>query len=431
MSDTDRPWPAQPPRLMTAPEGPPSPAVAYVMTHFPRLAMTFITDEVHQIEATGGRIVPIAMNSPGDADLSTATARSDRDRTMYVKARGARRLAWNATRFAVAHPMGFARLAVRAIRSGGTDPAIVGRRLVHLCEAVTVAEHARRNGVRHLHAHFGQAPATIAWFAAAIGNIDEPGQWSWSFTIHGFQDFVDEAVARLDLKARDAAFVVCISDFTKSQLCRITDPALWDRFVVLRCGIDLDAFAPRSSRPLREVPRISVVGRLSPEKGHIVLLRAVAMLRDRGVAVELEIIGGGPFEGELLAEQSRLRLDDRVVHRGELLPAAVREQLADADIFCLPSFSEGLPLSIMEAMAIGVPVVATGISGIPELAINGETALTVPPGNVQSLADALQLMITDDEMRTRLVEQASITVRRRHDLVRNVAALADRLRLVQ
>jgi glycosyltransferase involved in cell wall biosynthesis len=320
------------------------------------------------------------------------------------------------------------RLAARAIQSARSDLGLIARRLAHLGYAAATALYCRERQIHHLHAHFGLAPATIAWFACEILNFDPNAACTWSFTIHGFQDFVDEAVARLDLKAASASFVICVSDFTKSQLCRVADPLYWERFRVVRCGIDLDAFPLRKPRPMRAVPRIVILGRLSPEKGHGVLLDAVALLAREGVAVEVEIIGDGPFADAIRRQETALGIEGRVIHSGELLAEKVARRLADADIFCMASFSEGLPISLMEAMAVGVPVVTTWISGIPELAVNEVTAMTVPPGNSAALAAAIKRLVEDPELGARLVPAARAAVERMHSREDNAAQLADMFR---
>jgi glycosyltransferase involved in cell wall biosynthesis len=259
-------------------------------------------------------------------------------------------------------------------------------------------------------------------------NLSSDGRGSFSFTIHGFHDFVDESVARLDLKAEAADFVVCISDFTKSQLCRITPPSLWDRFHVIRCGVDLEQFSLRTAAPRHARPRRAMVGRLSPEKGHLVVLQAIVLLAREGVDVDLEIIGGGPFEGTLAQEARRLNLEGNVRFSGELEPHEVAARLAEADVFCMASFAEGLPVSIMEAMALGVPVVSTWISGIPELARNEVTALLVAPGNAGELARALQRLIGDAGLRDRLARAGRDAVVRDYERRENALKLVRLLR---
>lgn len=398
--------------------------VAYVMTHHPRVATTFITNEIDEMRRLGAEVVPIAMNRPGPDDLPSETSRIESTRTLYLKSAGLSGLLRSTLRVASANPVSFARLAITALRSARLDLSIAVRRLVHLAYASLAVEHCRAHGVRHLHAHFGQAPATIAWFTAEIGNFRQREKWAWSFTIHGFQDFINESDARLDLKAASASFVVCVSDFTRSQLCRVTDPLLWKRFHVVRCGIDLAEFYPRPARSMPARPRILVVARVSSEKGHVVLLHALARLRASGSAATLDIIGSGPYDAQIRAEVSRLGLRDAVHHHGELPPGDVNRHLRDADVFCLPSFSEGLPVSIMEAMAIGVPVVATAISGIPELAVHDETALTVPPANEEALEQALRRLLGDSLLAETIAAAGRVAVERLHDLHANVAQLA-------
>jgi glycosyltransferase involved in cell wall biosynthesis len=402
-------------------------SVAYVMTHYPAVALTFIAGEIDQIEREGGQIFPIAINTPAASDLKTDAAQRRHGATLYLK-KSKRAILATTLRCFLYHPLSFTRLAHSAIRTARADVALIIRRLVHLSYATLVAEECRNRSISHIHAQFGQAPATVAWFATEISNFRRGGQTRWSFTIHGFQDFVDETVARLDLKSVAAHFVVCVSDFTKSQLCRIAPVERWRRIHVIRCGIDLDAFRVRDTRPLGQPPRIIIVGRLSPEKGHLVLFQAVAALRMRGIHVAVEVVGGGSFERALRAEVAELALQDRIQFTGELESDHVRQRLGGADVFCLASFAEGLPISIMEAMAVGVPVVTTWIAGIPELAIDRQTALTVAPGDAAALADALELIVTDGALRSRLTVAARAAVEERHRRDVNVGKLAELFR---
>lgn len=392
------------------------------MTHYPRVALTYLAGEVDEIERNGGRIFPMVMNAPASVDLTTDEARERVRKSLYLKASAARVLEGVLGTLAT-HPLQMTRLVGKAIRSARLDLGLAARRLIHLCYASVVARHCRANRIRHLHAQFGLAPATIAWFATEILNFERASRCTWSFTIHGFQDFVEENAARLDLKAASAAFVVCISDFTKSQLCRVTDPRYWNRFHVVRCGIDLSAFPLRAPRPMRAIPRIVIVGRLSAEKGHGILLDAVRILADAGVDVEVEIVGDGPFGETIRRQEEALGLSGRVIYAGELQPSEVARRLADADIFCMASFAEGLPISIMEAMAIGVPVVTTWIGGIPELAVDGVTALTVPPGNSDALAAALKRLIEDPVLAAKLAEHGRRAVEKLHSRGPNSAAI--------
>ena len=174
---------------------------------------------------------------------------------------------------------------------------------------------------------------------------------------------------------------------------------------------------------MRAVPRIVILGRLSPEKGHGILLEAARQLAGEDITVEIEIIGDGPFAETIRQQELALGLEGRVIYAGELLPGEVARRLADADLFCMASFSEGLPISIMEAMAVGVPVVTTWIGGIPELAVNDVTALTVPPGNSEALAAAIKRLLSDPTLCEKLVTRARAKVEQMHSRRQNGAQL--------
>ena len=155
------------------------------------------------------------------------------------------------------------------------------------------------------------------------------------------------------------------------------------------------------------------------------LLEAARILRDRARGVAVDFIGEGPLEAELRQAITDARLNDLVHLRGPQSPTEVRDSLSEADVFCLPSFAEGLPVAIMEAMAIGVPVVASCVGGIPEIAADGRTALVVAPGNANRLADAIDRMVSDVDLRASIIEEARRFVVCRHDLERNAGELAE------
>lgn len=390
------------------------PRVAYVMTHYPKLAQTFIANEIDALERGGVQVACFAMNPPEAIEHSRDGADRRIAQTTYLKPALVRAAAL-LLRQTLRHPLAMGRVWRMALASGGGDVRRAVRRLAHLAQAALVADGAARQGITRLHAHFGLAPATIAWLACAIARAQGRAA-EFSFTIHGYHDFADPAEARLDLKARDAAAVLCISDFTRSQLCLITAPALWPKFHVARCGIALNRFGFRDPPDPGAVPTILALGRLSPEKGFDILIEAVALSLEAGVPVRLRLVGDGPHRSVLEAAAGARGIADSVSFAGELAPDAVREELAAADIFCMASFSEGLPVSLMEAMAVGLPCISTWIAGIPELAENDVTALTVPPARADSLAVAIARLVREPDLRLRLARAARERVEQAHDL---------------
>ncbi len=404
-------------------------SVAYVLTHHPCVAQTFIRREMTELGRTGWKVVPIALNRPTDAELRHPGAVEAAAATCYVKSVGPLR-ALRAVGHAVRRsPVGMARLAASAARSGGTDLRRIVWRLLQLAEACIVWEQCRRERVRHLHAHFAQATATVARFAAAIGALSDPEPWTWSFTVHGMHDVVDEASVELGSKVADASFVVCVCDWLRGQVLRVSDPAHWSKVVVIRCGVDLDelhARPPETARRNRLATlRVVCLGRLSPEKGQLVLVEALGQLHAAGRDVQVELIGGGPDAERLASEIRRRRLDTSAHLTGELDPRAVAARLRAADVCCLPSFAEGIPVSMMEAMALGVAVVATHVGGVPELARDHCTALTVPPADPSALAGAIGELVDQPELGERLAVAARRAVEQSHDSRRNVAQLAE------
>lgn len=390
--------------------------VAYVMTHYPYPSQTFLMEEVLGVESDDLHVEPIAINPADPADLLTPLLRAERDRTFYVKGESTARLVRTILRRGARHPLRLGGVIADAMRSGGSDLRLALWRGFHVAEGVVVWDRCRRVGVSHIHAQFGGMPASVAMYAAEIARrVDRRTDVTWSFTVHGFHDFVNEREIRLDVKAASASTIVCISDYIASQVMRIADLQDWPKVRVVRCGIDLDRFPRRAPRPVPERPVVLTVGRLSAEKGQLVLLQAVRALADRGIDVELRMIGSGPLEPVLQAERDRLGLSDRVVMLGMRPSDEVAEELRASDAFCLPSFAEGLPISIMEAMAVGVPVVATTVGGITELVTHGESGWCTAPGRADQLADALAVAITDGDARDRVIDEARRRVERSHD----------------
>lgn len=397
--------------------------ISYLMTHFPAVSHTFVADEISALEASGVPVATFAINPPRNVDAKATDATEWSQRTTYLKRRPLGTI-WLTMKALVWHPS----LLGLVVRPGGWDAKAYVWRIFHLAEGAALAEQMRRIGSQHVHAHFGQSPATIAWFAAEVANScrrpDDP-QVTWSVTIHGWHEFTNEEHAGLRAKVASAAFVACISDFTRSQLCRISSPRDWSKLHVIRCGIDLDRFTRRPHPPDNDRPRVLVVARVSPEKGHLVLVDAMHELAARH-DFDLDILGpdADGFSDVVMARAAELGLADRVHMCGAATHGEVARALDGADVFCLPTFAEGLPVVIMEAMARGVPVVTTYIAGIPELAIHNDTALLAPASNATALAEGIERLLTDPVLRDRLTDSAAQRVRQDHDVRRNVEHLA-------
>jgi glycosyltransferase involved in cell wall biosynthesis len=269
--------------------------------------------------------------------------------------------------------------------------------------------------------------------------------------MHGPTEFADVRHYRLAEKLRDARFVVCISDYARSQSMTLTAPETWPRMHVVHVGIPIEQFtraqdgfevarpepgAPEPgtrrepsapSEPAREPgarePTILCVGRLVPEKGQAVLLEALALLAERGRQVAVELAGEGPSRGALEALAERLGIAERVTFLGAVGQEQIGALYEGATVFCLASFAEGVPVVLMEAMAIGLPVVSTRIAGIPELIEDGRTGLLVAPGRPDQLAEALERLLHDEELREELIGRAREKVLAEFNAERSAAQL--------
>jgi colanic acid/amylovoran biosynthesis glycosyltransferase len=392
--------------------------VAYVVNTYPGL-YTFVADEIDALRAMNIRVTPVSLNTVDREALAHERDRDEVAATLFVKGVAkARVVRAVATQF-LKRP----RRAVRALKLAiSYEPWNVKRlvwRLFYLAEACVLASHVRSQKATHIHAHFGGAPSFVAWFASEL-----LGDVPWSFTVHGPHDFFDEGTNQLKDKVAAAAFTVAISDYCRSQLLRIADSAdANDRVVVVRCGIDVARF-PFRLKPVGDPFRIITVARLAPEKGQFVLLEAVAELHRLGCKVAVDLVGTGPAHAELERRADALGLASVVTFHGSKTPAEVAALLNAADVFCLPSFAEGLPVSIMEAMATGIPVVATAINGTPELVEHGRTGRLVIAGRSADIVDAVQAIMADPDGTQSMVRAARTAVETLHDIDTAAVSLA-------
>jgi glycosyltransferase involved in cell wall biosynthesis len=254
--------------------------------------------------------------------------------------------------------------------------------------------------------------------AARLGGPD----WSWSFTMHGCTELFDERPHRLTQKIGDARLVVCNSDFTRAQLMKLVDRGQWEKLQVVRCGIDPSEFDP-PARPAEGEPlRVLSVGRLVPGKGHHVLLEALGRLRDDGIETQTTLVGNGPERESLERVAAELRLDVRFA--GAVGQDELRAYYADAHLFCLPTFAEGLGVVLIEAMACGLPVVSSLVMGVPEVVEEGETGLLVSPGRPDTLAAALARLANEPALREQMGAAGRRRAMREFDIGRQGEALA-------
>lgn len=388
--------------------------IAYLVNRYPAVSHSFIRREILALEAQGVAVVRFTIRPP-DASLPDAADRAERERTTIILAQPKLALIGATLATLLGSPGRFLRAMRAAIGMAQGRPKVALVHLVYLVEACWLARHV--SGIDRLHAHFGTNPAAVARLVHLLSGIP------YSFTVHGPEEFDAPVTLALPAKIADAAAVVAISDFGRSQLMRWTEPADWGKLAVVRCGVD-QGFADVPPAPPVEASELVCVARLSGQKGLPLLIEAAALLRQRGIPFHLTLVGDGEMRREIEALIAARDLNAAVTITGYLDAAGVRARLLAARAMVLPSFAEGLPVVIMEALALRVPVVTTAIAGVPEL-VDAACGWVVPAGSVPRLADVMAEALATDPARLRAMgEVGRARVLEKHDAAANAATLA-------
>jgi colanic acid/amylovoran biosynthesis glycosyltransferase len=386
--------------------------IAYLCSLYPAISHTFIMREVDALRSLGAEIATFSIHRAGPEHMNGDADRAAAAGTFAILPPRLGKLVGAHARAAFGHPFAYVRTLVRSLRLARSG--LTGRiwQLFYFAEAMVLWRECDEKRIRHVHAHLANVAADVALLAAAFGSaVDRDCPWSWSFTMHGPTELFAVEEFRLTKKVRHSSFVICISDFTRSQLMMLCDSADWEKLHVVHCGIPLEHFTRRAQltagREQEQEQMLLYVGRLVPEKGQAVLLEALSLVRRRGVRVGATIVGEGPERGGLEALADRLGVRAHTHFTGALGQEEILALYERATAFCLPSFAEGVPCVLMEAMAMEVPVVSTFVAGIPELIENERTGLLVAPGRADLLADAIERLIADSELRRRLGMQGA------------------------
>lgn len=383
--------------------------VAYIVNQYPKVSHTFIRREIAALEAAGVSVVRYSMRRAADRLVDAADV-AEAQRTTVLLDAGVTGLLGALLSAAMQRPAPFVRALALALRIGRRSERGLLVNLIYLAEACVLLRRLRVEGVRHVHAHFGANSAAVAMLANALGGP------TYSFTVHGPEEFDKAPVIALREKLARAAFVIAISHYGRSQLLRLLPHERWARVHVVRCGVD-DGFLGAPVADVTAAPRLVCVGRLSEQKGQLLLVEAVAALHRRGRDVRLVLVGDGEMRADVEAAIAREGLGDRVQITGWADGEAVRRHLGEARALVLPSFAEGLPVVIMEALALGRPVVSTYVAGIPELVRPGRNGWLVPAGSVEALVEAVDEVLAATPGRlTELGRAGRDDVRAAHDV---------------
>jgi colanic acid/amylovoran biosynthesis glycosyltransferase len=356
--------------------------VGYFINQYPAATHTFIRREIRAMEALGVSAFRYALR-PGENNSIDPQDEIERKLTEYILKSGIVSVLRCFLGALLTQPRAVARAVREAFKLGWRSDRGLPRHMIYVVEAVVLASWCRRDDIQHLHAHFGTNSASIAMLSRHFSGIP------YSFTIHGPEEFEKAELLSLDTKVERCAFVVCISSFGRSQLMRWTPPDQWHKIEIVHCGVD-STFAGSPIVPVPVGARLVCVGRLDAPKGQTILVGAAHRLRDAGILCEIVLIGDGPLRShtEDVIRRAGLQNSFRLV--GWASGTRVKEEMLTARAIVVPSFAEGLPVVIMEAMALGRPVIATYVAGIPELVENGKTGWLVPAGDEIALSEAMR-----------------------------------------
>lgn len=394
--------------------------LGYLVSRYPAISHTFILREVLELRRVGFQIDVASINGldrlPEDL---TAEEREEARHVFFVKAAGIRAALRAHCSVAVRRPSSYFYGMWFAIRLGGTDVGKIIMNLLYFVEAVLVGCWMEQKNLCHLHVHFATPAATVGLILTKVF------PFTFSITVHGPDEFYEVRGYLLEEKIAAAAFICSIGLYARSQLMKLCGAEHWPKIETTPLGVDPDRFLPQPIRSIGSIFEVICVGRLVAAKGQHVLLAAIHKLRDRGRSIRLRLVGDGPERASLEQAARRLGIQDSVIFEGSVNQDQIRALFARADVFALASFAEGIPVVLMEAMAMEIPCVTTWITGVPELIRDSVDGLLVAPSDDLAMADAIARLMDDSELRRRLGAAGRRRVIDKYNLRPNVGRLAE------
>ncbi len=394
--------------------------LAYLISQYPAISHTFILREIRTLRELGFDISVTSVNSPDrDTEQLTDIEQEEVANTYYIKPDGIIGASKAHFYTIFTQPLNYISGLFFALRLGKFDLKKILYNLFYFVEAVMIGQWMRKNKLSHLHVHFGMEAATVGLITKRTFPI------TFSFTMHGPRDFYDIYGCYLTQKVLDANFICCITNFANSQLMMLSPPTCWDKLEVSPLGVNPNIFTPNQFRQYPEPFEILCVGRLVPDKGQFILIEAITHLVAKGYKLRLCLVGNGPDRSTLETEVKQRGLTKQIVFAGAVNQDQIIQFYANTDIFVLASFAEGLPVVLMEAMAMEIPCVTTNITGIPELIEHRVNGLLVAPSDIDGLAVAIAELMDKPDFRQQLSIAAGQKVKKDYELQQNTKRLAN------
>lgn len=361
--------------------------IAYFINQYPKVSHSFIRREIQALEALNLKVLRFALRKTNLDELVDELDHHELNRTHYILSASVPEILLAMGSCLLSRPGAFGKTLLTALKLGLKSDRGVFRHLIYFVEACLLLAQLKKANVEHVHAHFGTNSTMVVMLTKLLGGPD------YSFTVHGPEEFDKPEFIHLAEKIHNSRFVVAISSYGRSQLFRWIPAEEWHKVKVVHCGLD----AAFIDNKLKKIPasnrQLLCVGRLCEQKGQLLLLDAMKQLKDEGVSCKLILAGDGPMREDIEHWIAEYKLNNEVEITGWISSDKVKSLLIESRGMVLASFAEGLPVVIMEALALGRPVISTYVAGIPELIQQGKNGWLVPPGDVDSLKRAIQELL--------------------------------------
>lgn len=391
--------------------------IGYLVNQYPKVSHSFIRREILALEKMGVQVARFSVRDCA-SELVDVNDQEELGKTQVILQQGLKGLAIGLIKIASKKPLNLLKSLKSVWQIGWKSERGILLHLIYLAEACVLLNWLKSQGISHIHAHFGTNSTTVALFCHILDhNI------TYSFTVHGPEEFDKPLLIALSAKIQHAQFVIAISSYGRSQLYRWCEYKYWSKIFIVHCALD-DSFLGEISQPVTDTNKLVCVGRLSEQKGQLLLLDAIAPLVAQGIDLKLILVGDGEMRTVIEQSIDRLNLQNHVEITGWASNDTVKQLILESRALVLPSFAEGLPVVLMEALALSRPVITTYIAGIPELVVPGESGWLVPAGDVASLTTAIQTVLnTPVEKLTSMGQTGRERVLAQHNLTTEVSQL--------
>lgn len=360
--------------------------VAYLVNLYPKVSHSFIRREISGLEQSGVQVSRYSIRGVHE-ELVDPADQAEALKTRVVLNIGLFSLFGHLVGMFIKHPIAWLKCFSSMLSLWHASDSSFFHCLAYMAEACVLFNWFKRDGITHIHAHFGTNPTSVAMMCHILGGP------TYSFTVHGPEEFDKPLALSLPTKIEQAKFVVAISDFGRSQLYRWCSYKYWSKIHVVHCGLDSSFLKYESSVSIPKEAKFVCVARLSEQKGHLLLLEAIKQLANNGHRFKVVLVGDGELRSELEKIIAEWKIEEFIEITGWASGAVVREKILESRALVLPSFAEGLPVVIMEALALKRPVISTYIAGIPELLGHNTCGWLIPSGNVDALVEAMDKAI--------------------------------------